>query len=794
MVPPIFQGGGIPIVRSGDQQTYVFFKDGVESFVIRPGYQGKVEEFGMLIPFPSAPAVRKVSDNIFPHIAAAVDPPEVVIDLTPSDRYFSMPMAAAESASAGLSYRNLARDEVRVVNREAVGMYDVAVLEAGSAGALKKWMDKNGFKFPDGMETVCEQYVAESWCFVAVKTKVGAKDAVDAQPGQRRVAAGLPAGSTFDGHVQAMGFRFKTKELVVPMRLSAFNGGDLRNIVYLLTDGPRRIRNIPDEFVVRQIKGNKLVSNLTQPLPLRIIGGTEKDLQPYHRSNLTQRRDPTPKNGAAKQLFAADLVSVDSGELTLAQEKTEKELLKIGERLGLRGDQIDKLNREQMEEVVAKTNERAMKLLAKMTLTVVDGDFPREVLAGENLTFSEYKMPTARNNAARYNARLKKANPNRRKGKLILEPVGAAPRRSPIRFAWTLPIIGIGLAGFRMRKSMNTTTTVLLVLCLAISLVSTVSAQEGKNATSDLIKNLADSAKANDAIRKLVEIADSRKARDGIVPELLVVAQSSDHIQQRGWSMVALSEIGGLDVDEALLKIHSDESQTSLVRNWAAAARVAMSRSTAALIEKAQLIQKFPALGRPISVRLVDALKTSDDVTAEQLLQTSIKVPQIAESLTPMIMGLGTDALLDAMTGSKDQNVRRQAAAFLGAIARENPKEVADKVIATYTFTKSDDVPWKGGPLFIPGIRWDKDSASRLVGELVAWNVWADQNNQSDLQRQIHNNLRSVGLSRVVGYQTPNFQFATPAEWLKAWGAVAGKDAVQKLLSDQGLSDAEAYR
>ena len=71
-------------MRVGDQQTYVFYKDGLETFVIRPGFSGKVEDFGMLIPFPSPPAIRKAPENIFAHIAAAIDPPEVVVDLTAS--------------------------------------------------------------------------------------------------------------------------------------------------------------------------------------------------------------------------------------------------------------------------------------------------------------------------------------------------------------------------------------------------------------------------------------------------------------------------------------------------------------------------------------------------------------------------------------------------------------------------------------------------------------------------------------------------------------------------------------
>src|ERR671936_655411 len=81
MVPPIYVNDNTSLVRVGDEQTYVFFKDGIETFVIRPGFSGKVEDFGMLISFPTPPALRKVSEDIFPQIAKAIDPPEVVVDL-----------------------------------------------------------------------------------------------------------------------------------------------------------------------------------------------------------------------------------------------------------------------------------------------------------------------------------------------------------------------------------------------------------------------------------------------------------------------------------------------------------------------------------------------------------------------------------------------------------------------------------------------------------------------------------------------------------------------------------------
>jgi hypothetical protein len=147
MVPPVYQGPGTPITRIGEQQTYVFYQDGVESFVIRPGFSGKVDEFGMLIPFPTPPAIRKVPDHIFPHVAAAVDPPEVVIDLRQRWKGLGKMRASKGKKSEGLKFDADKKDEVRVLKQEAVGMYEVAVLAAGSSKALKKWMDENGFRY-----------------------------------------------------------------------------------------------------------------------------------------------------------------------------------------------------------------------------------------------------------------------------------------------------------------------------------------------------------------------------------------------------------------------------------------------------------------------------------------------------------------------------------------------------------------------------------------------------------------------------------------------------------------------
>ncbi|MEM7456279.1 MAG: DUF2330 domain-containing protein [Planctomycetota bacterium] len=407
MVPPIYTGDS-PITRSGLQQTYVFHRDGVESFVIRPGYEGNVDNFGMLIPFPTPPSIRKVHDDVFEQIKNAIDPPEVVVDLLPKVEMMMMRAGGAVDAADGLMLKELADNEVVVLRQEAVGMYEVAVLAAGSAEVLKNWMDENGYQFPEGMDDVAGEYIEEDWCFVAVKTKVSAKDTVDPVPGQRAAEAGMPEGSVFDGHVQGLAFRFASEELVVPMRLSAFNEGDTRNVVYLLTESGKRIRNIPEEYVRRQLSGRQLVDNITGPLPLRVIGGTLEDIPEGRAQSLEQERDPRPFNGIAARLFVSDILASQMDqqqELLLDDESAEKSLVNINERLMLRGAEIDDLVVEAMNDRFA-SDEEALEIMRSMTLTVVDGDFPRQVLAGQNLRFADYRMAAALNTPQNYDTRL----------------------------------------------------------------------------------------------------------------------------------------------------------------------------------------------------------------------------------------------------------------------------------------------------------------------------------------------------------------------------------------------------
>ena len=86
--------------------------------------------------------------------------------------------------------------------------------------------------------------------------------------------------------------------------------------------------------------------------------------------------------------------AIASGQLSLEHEEKEKELLSIGEALGLRGPQIDKLHAQATSEMSKKATAGALEGLKDMSLTVVDGDFPRDVLASKNLAIR--RVPDAR--------------------------------------------------------------------------------------------------------------------------------------------------------------------------------------------------------------------------------------------------------------------------------------------------------------------------------------------------------------------------------------------------------------
>jgi len=116
-------------------------------------------------------------------------------------------------------------------------------------------------------------------------------------------------------------------------------------------------------------------------------------------------------------------------------------LLRIGEHFGLRGPEIDKLNLAALDKEREKAVKEALADVKKMTMTVIDGDFPREVVGAQNLIFAEYRMPARRNSREFYDAHDKKPA-GKREGTLRLGALEARPAKRGGAFRFGIITLG----------------------------------------------------------------------------------------------------------------------------------------------------------------------------------------------------------------------------------------------------------------------------------------------------------------------------------------------------------------
>jgi hypothetical protein len=237
-------------VRTPDQRALVAFDGATETLVVETTLAGDGRDFAWIVPLPAAPKIEESTSGLFPTLEAMTGPTvETHLDyewiavvffgliaiaiVRWGDRNMPWPVAlslaflwagllvtvvaiqvpkmqATDSADAGAA---------RVLSRESVGAFDTAVLAVPDAKALRAWLDRNGFRAPDGIDAVVSDYVTKGWVFVASKIRRDAED--------DRVRA-----------VRPLAFTFATKQCVYPMRLTGVGADSLA--VELFVFGPSR--------------------------------------------------------------------------------------------------------------------------------------------------------------------------------------------------------------------------------------------------------------------------------------------------------------------------------------------------------------------------------------------------------------------------------------------------------------------------------------------------------------------------------------------------------------------------
>jgi ethanolamine utilization microcompartment shell protein EutL len=188
------------------QRAIIYWQNGREVLILQVKYAGAAEDFAWIVPLPGRPEVDAIDVDKSPF--------EELSFYTQWRRRWGY----IGRAAAG-------KEGVTVIERKVVGVYDVAVLAASDPNALNKWLNDNGYAFPEKRSDVLQHYTSKKWVYVAMR--------IDRKALQSDEVKKLKT-----GELQSIRFRFAAKEMVYPLKISSVNSGQTEVLLYVLADAP----------------------------------------------------------------------------------------------------------------------------------------------------------------------------------------------------------------------------------------------------------------------------------------------------------------------------------------------------------------------------------------------------------------------------------------------------------------------------------------------------------------------------------------------------------------------------
>ena len=764
--------------RSGIQRTYVFHRAGVQSVVIQPVLAAPGGAFGLLLAVPEAPAVLQAPADLFPQLAAAAEPPELQFDA--GVLRARLRQLGYSGSTGGLSELEPLRLDVERPSAPATaGAYAVEVLGGAGGPTVPEWLARHGLRGPDGLAALCREYSEAGWRVVAVRADLGG-------------AAALPP----------LQLRFRADELVLPMRLAALDGGAPRDVLYLLTDRPLKVAGLTAELVVRQIPGEELVAQVTEPLPVRVVSGTVQELVRNYGPVLEAERDPAPHSGAARALFAADLLAAREGRLRHPFEEELAELREVSERLGLRGARVDALHAGALRAEIAGATAGVLEELRGMTLTVVDGALPPAALAASDLGVEAFSIEPARNGPAGYDVRLGGPRPEREgeriEGELRTPPPSPGlPGGPPASPPWLAAAAALLLLAVWSRRALRLPRPALgaaLVLLVAVPPIQPgqpgQSGQSGQGAgpagrdpeLERWVDELADPALREAALAGLTE-----RGAEAVLA-LSQGIRREGPLAPRGWAVVCLEAIGGPRAAKSLQRVQAEARLPALIRTWAAAARVRSAADFAAVVPLMPLLGSFPELAGPLQARIEAAPPGAVDASVAEALLAAGTASRVAEeAIRGPLEAVDLAALVEVLVTARDPSVRGMAAAWLVTVAEGREREAAARFVEAWRFDPgAQRLPSGQGPLYLPRLAWTTEEARALADSFLRWYLWCDRRSDFDRRRMFSLALRNDELAAPAGYDPPvTWNDPGAMVWLQVWGQIVPREELVAMLRQQ---------
>jgi len=255
-----------------DQQALIHYGNGTETLVIETSFTGQGTNFAWVVPLPAVAKIEPASTGLFPTLQTIFQPKVVLsvrhywialpiaalviclIELVRREPFFwllvlglllllamlFLPALAPARSRAGASGSIAAN--VRVLNRQTVGLFDTVTIQSADPSALVNWLKENGFSTPTNMAPAIADYVRAGWVFAAARL-------------HDETGAAMPRAT------HPLTFTFKTPKPVYPLRLTATGGAACRIDLYVF--GPGRAE-VPG-FTVRRCEAPRYDAGNGQP-------------------------------------------------------------------------------------------------------------------------------------------------------------------------------------------------------------------------------------------------------------------------------------------------------------------------------------------------------------------------------------------------------------------------------------------------------------------------------------------------------------------------------------------------
>lgn len=164
-------GGGVTTHRGQssfeldpNRTVAVHFDGGVERYVFDVKFCGAPDDFGLILPIPSAPSSPPALSSVsFQSLAEETRP---ILSCSSGGGGGCLPGSAGADGAGALPGDDRGVD---VVGTGKVSVFDYVILSAKEVGALEDWLRANDYVFDEKARAIYQSYIDRDWLFVAFK-------------------------------------------------------------------------------------------------------------------------------------------------------------------------------------------------------------------------------------------------------------------------------------------------------------------------------------------------------------------------------------------------------------------------------------------------------------------------------------------------------------------------------------------------------------------------------------------------------------------------------------------------